>query len=258
LEPYGTAPARKSSVEQINAVERSPRWALPLFLTARLKYLAGAAIAVFTIALYLFSNHIHLVTPHQLPMWRIDEAVPFVPWTVWIYVSEYALFAAVYISCKDIVSLNKYLYAFVALQLVSALIFLSWPTIYPRDQFPLDPSSMDALTFYLFDSLRRADSPASCCPSLHVSSVFLSVFVLLDGHHRRTGFQPVGGRRTGFQPVGGRRTGFQFAFFFLWGVAIAVSTITTKQHFVVDVLAGFAMAVLFHVVFRRLVRYRAI
>lgn len=208
-------------------------FSLPLFVSIENKYTVGFILFVYAAAIYLTSNHFHFFPPQLLPMSWVDLTVPFIPETVWIYISEYLFFATVYICCKDMVNCNKYIYSFLALQTVSVLIFWIWPTTYPRDQFPL-PEDLDALTYYAFNSLRQADTPANCCPSLHVSSIYLSTFIFLDEQRKK------------------------FPFFFIWGTAIAASTLTTKQHYLVDVIAGFLMAVISYWIFHKLVSYRPI
>ena len=206
-------------------------WTLPTVVSRETKYTVGAMMFGLATLLYLASNRYHFIEPRMLPMSWVDFAVPFVPKSVWIYASESMLFTVVYITCKNISNLNKYIYSFLTLQAVSVLIFWFWPTTYPRDQFPL-PVDLDALTFYLFDSLRHADTPANCCPSLHVSSCYLSSFIFLDEQRGK------------------------FLFFFLWATAVAVSTLTTKQHYLIDVVTGFLMAVVMYWIFHRQVNYR--
>lgn len=208
------------------------RFTLPLFLTKQNKLLCGAIWTVSAAVLYLSTNHFHLFEPQMLPMSPIDKIVPFIPHTVWIYNTEYLLFFSVYGICKDLVNLNKYLYSFLALQIVSALIFLLWPTTFPRENFPL-PETLDHATYTIFSMLRQTDSPASCAPSLHVSSVYLSSFVFLD--EKRELFWP----------------------YFFWATAIGISTLTTKQHYMIDVITGLMMAMACYWVFHRWVGYRA-
>jgi membrane-associated phospholipid phosphatase len=160
-----------------------------------------------------------------------DKAIPFLPHTVWIYTSEMFLFFSVYILSKDIVNANKYLYSFLALQIVSVAIFMAWPTTYPRELYPL-PLDLDPWTTHIFNNLRGIDSPANCLPSLHVSSVYLSSFVYLDEQKKK------------------------FPFFFGWATAIALSTLTTKQHYIIDVVAGFGIALLMYLIFHRYVKYQ--
>ncbi len=195
------------------------RLSLPLILNRENKIFIGVAWFIIAASLYLSSNHVHFFDPHFLPMSWMDSGIPFIPQTVWIYLSEYVFFYSIYLICKDIVNLNRYIYSFMALQLVSVLIFWLWPTTYPRDAYPLVQDSMDRVTYFVFNSLRQTDSPANCAPSLHVSSVYLSSFLFLKEQKEK------------------------FKWFFLWGTLIAISTLTTKQHYVIDVVTGFMMAV---------------
>lgn len=199
---------------------------LPLFITRKNKYPVGFALATFAAALYLTSNHFHIIEPKYLEFSWIDRVVPFLPYSVWVYISEYLFFLAVYITCKDMVNLNKYFYSFLVLQSTSVLIFWLWPTTYPRDLFPVPPD-IDPITQWVFHALRTTDTPANCCPSLHVSSVYLSSFIFLDDQKKK------------------------FPFFFLWGTAIAFSTLTTKQHYLIDVSSGFIMAIIAYWIFHK-------
>lgn len=212
---------------------RSREWALPIFLTRTTKYPVGIFAGLLAGVMYLTSNHFHIFPPQYLPMTRIDYIVPFVPWTVWIYISEFALFISVYVLTKDMANTNKYLYSFLALQTASVFIFWVWPTTYPRHLFPL-PDDLNSLTRFVFTQLRETDTPANCAPSLHVSSCYLSAFIFLDEQKKK------------------------FPFFLLWATAIAVTTMTTKQHYLVDVILGFGMAVTFYWVFHRFIPYRTV
>ena len=206
-------------------------WALPVFMRGENKTRVGFFLATVATLLYVGSNRFHLYPPRLLPLWWVDQAVPFIPLSVWVYISEYLFFPVVYFTCKDLVNLNKYFYSFLFLQILSVLIFIIWPTTYPRDLFPL-MGQMDSATYFVFNALRTADTAANCCPSLHVSSVFLSVFIFLDDQRSK------------------------FPFFFVWGSLIAASTMTTKQHYMVDVLTGFLMALGTYWIFHRYVSYR--
>jgi len=215
---------------RISETDRS--WALPLFLTDENKARWSVGAAILAAVLYLTSNHLHLSPPQYLPFTWIDESAPFIPLSVWIYISEYVYFIFVYFAIRDNVTLNKYLYSITTLQVVSVAIFWLWPTTYPRMNFPVGPE-VDWMTRLTFEILRTADTPANCCPSLHVSSVYLSSLVLLDDE----------------EPG-------KFRAFFVWGTLIAMSTLTTKQHYFVDVVAGLLMAVTCYWLIHRMARYR--
>jgi membrane-associated phospholipid phosphatase len=204
---------------------------LPIFVNQENRHSIVFVLGVFAVFLYVITNHLHFFTPQLLPMSWIDKTIPFIPQTVWIYISEYVFFIAVYLTCKDMINLNKYIYSIMGLQIVSVLIFIFWPTTYPRDLFPLS-HNLDCFTYFAFSSLRTADTPASCCPSLHVSSVYLSSFIFLDDQKRK------------------------FPFYFIWGTLIALSTLTTKQHYTIDVVTGLIMAIGTYGIFHKLILYR--
>jgi membrane-associated phospholipid phosphatase len=205
---------------------------LPLFLNQKNKYPAGIIMISVACALYMASNHYHFLEPHLLPMTWIDRNFPFIPQTVFIYISEYVYFLLIYLTCKDMVNTNKYLYAFIGLQLTSVIIFWVWPTTYPRDLYPLS-QNLDPITLHVFASLREADTPANCCPSLHVSTVFLSAYIFLNEQREK------------------------FPLFMTWGLLIALSTLPTKQHYVIDLVTGAGMSILAYWIFYRVIPYRA-
>ncbi len=204
---------------------------LPLFISNANRVKVGFCVFVISGVLYLLANHFHFVEPRLLPMTWVDLNVPFLPNTFWIYNSEYIYFILIYAICRDITNLNRYVYSFLALLLVSVVIFDVWPTIYPRGGYAL-PDDLNSITRDAFNGLRKIDTPANCCPSLHVSGVYLSSFVFLNEQRSK------------------------FFFFFTWGTLIAISTLTTKQHYLADVISGFGMAVLFHWLFFKVVQYR--
>jgi membrane-associated phospholipid phosphatase len=205
---------------------------LPLLIHDGNKALYGLGLAVITAFLYLTSNHFHIFEPRLLPMTWLDQVVPFVPQTVWVYTSEYYLFVAVYLTCKNRENINRFVYAFLCQQVISTIIFWAWPTTYPRELFPL-PDTLDPATHLIFTILRFGDSPANCCPSLHVSSVYLSSFMFLKEQRGK------------------------FPFFFLWATSVAITTLTTKQHYLVDVVVGLFSALFFYWLFSECIGYRA-
>jgi membrane-associated phospholipid phosphatase len=206
---------------------------LPLFINQENKYFAGIFLSIIAAFLYLTSNHIHIITPQQLPMGWIDNIVPFLPYTIWIYLSEYVLFIVIYVGCRDLTTLNKYFYSFLFLQSLSVAVFWIWPTTYPRELFPL-PTDLDPVSYFIFNSVRQTDSAANCCPSLHISCVYLSVFIFLEEQRKK------------------------FPFFFIWGTCIAVSTLTTKQHYWIDVIAGLIMAIFAYRIFHSFIAYKPV
>jgi membrane-associated phospholipid phosphatase len=225
---------RKFSVEPISRNLRPPpshtSFTLPIFLNRKNKtrYCVFACIAGGT--LYLLSNHFLLFPARTLPMNWPDQNIPFIPETVWIYNSDIFLFVCAYIVSKDMANLSKYLYSFLCILIFCVGIFFIWPTVYPRGLYPLSPS-LDPWTQHMFTQLREVDSPANCFPSLHVSVSYISAFIFIDEQREK------------------------FPYFLLWATLVALSTLTTKQHYLADVLSGTALAMTAYFIFHRVLQY---
>lgn len=185
---------------------------------------------LFAALLYLFAQRFPIFTARELPLTWVDNAVPFIPTTIWLYISEYFFFVAVFLTVKEEKSLNEYFYAWVILQIICIPIFWLRPTIFPRYLFEL-PNGLDSMSYFVFANMRITDLASNCFPSLHVSGVFVSALVL-------------------------RKHSKRFLPFLIWAIIISASTLTTKQHYFVDVLAGLVLAILIHAVLRRFVAYR--
>ena len=195
---------------------------LPLFVTKGNKYVVGSLMFGLSYFFYYVTNHYAYAEHNYLPMTWIDRHVPLVPYSVLIYISEYFYFAFVYILLRQHDNINKFLYSFFLLQVFSCTIFAVYPTVYPRENFPI-PSDTPAWLMATWAWLRHVDTPGNCFPSLHVSSVYLSAFAFwTDGQKK------------------------MFWVFFIWSTLIAMSTLTTKQHYLADILSGLGLAILFY------------
>lgn len=201
------------------------RAGLPVLVHKENRLRVGLLLFVAGSILYLAPNHFHIFRVHFLPLSPIDTAMPFIPQTIWLYVSEYFYVMVIYFSYREMSNLNRAIYAFLALQVICVSIFWLWPTVIARDTFPVPPT-LGPLTSAVLTALRRADTPANCFPSFHVASVYLACFLLSS------------------------EVRWKFRFFLVWATAIAVSTLTTKQHYFADVVSGFALAVVLYYVFR--------
>lgn len=177
--------------------------------------------------LYLTANRIHFFTPHLLAPSALDLAIPFLPWTVWIYLSPFALVAVEFWHLKDTAALNRLVYALALAIVLSAAVFVVYPT-----QLARGPFHAAGLTGLAFRLLYGVDTPCNCLPSLHVSSAFVLALGLRE-----------------------ERRGL-FAFGLVMAALISLSTLTMKQHYVADVVGGLLVAVFCHAVTRPLVPER--
>jgi membrane-associated phospholipid phosphatase len=190
---------------------------LPCLLGNSSKYWMGLLIVMFNMILYSMTNHNSLKSLTFLNPSTLDHAIPLIPWTVWVYISYPLLFLFVYVHEKDRGALSRYLYAALAINLVSELIFICWPTAVDRTLFPL-PQHFESLSLNLMKQVRSVDEAGNCFPSLHVSTSLLSAFMVWG------------------------RSKARFCLVLFWALAISISTMTTKQHYFVDVLSGAALA----------------
>jgi hypothetical protein len=183
----------------------------PLTRTSRLP--AAIFIAVFVAALYLLPMHIGLVEPTRLSPTALDRAIPFLDWTIWIYYS-YAIFLVLpFAVCRDDGHAARALYGLMANSIVAGLIFFVWPTSTVTQQ-----PAIGGLTGDLWTALLTVDRPVNCFPSLHVANACLCAFALLRERRVWRYVAP------------------------LWAFLIVISTLTTKQHLVIDLPAGAALA----------------
>ncbi|MEM9195907.1 MAG: phosphatase PAP2 family protein, partial [Myxococcota bacterium] len=109
---------------------------------------------------------------------------------------------------------------------VCGFFFLFFPTTYPRALYPLDPTDPWAAELL---SIRSSDSPTNCFPSLHVALAWGIALCWSAFLQRR----------------------ISKALPFVWAVLVTATTLTTKQHYLVDVPAGFVVGVLSYVVLSR-------
>lgn len=151
-----------------------------------------------------------------MPLTAIDHLIPFyapamvVYASLWFYVP---LAPALLLGLRELLTYGFWM---TGLCVCGLLIFYFWPTTLP-------PHAFDRGDAWGFDILRGVDAAANACPSLHVACAAFS-FYWFDRVFKDMNAGPL-----------------VRALNVLWFAAIAYSTLATKQHVVVDVMAGFAL-----------------
>ena len=105
---------------------RTP-FVLPLIERARL----GRALLIGYLAfstVYLACGHWHLRPPLLLEPGVLDTSIPYLPWTLWIYLSQFVLLMTALALARDHHDRSRSFYAMLVATLVAALVFLAWPT----------------------------------------------------------------------------------------------------------------------------------
>lgn len=206
--------------------DQSRRAGIPLMIPWKYKWLIGPLWFGVGVALYLFSNHhSNLLFPAKmLKMTRFDESIPFLPETIWIYASEAGFVLTAFLLNRCWVSLNIHLYSFMTLVVISCILFWLYPTSYPRELYvlhSLDPSLSERVLLGLWN----LDKATNCLPSLHVSLAFQIALGFMEERQK------------------------WFPLMSIWCLIISISTLTIKQHYLLDVFAGILLAVALHYFF---------
>ncbi len=157
--------------------------------------------------------------PELLPLTAWDTAIPFLPWTVWFYgTATYAALIA-FLQAPDRYAVRRLYFSVILAAAVCWVFFAAFPTTYPRHLYPLvDDGSW---TFRELSSLRESDTPANCLPSQHVALAW-ALGLTWSGFLKRWWTRPL--------PI-------------VWAVIVSITTLTTKQHYLYDVPAGFVVGV---------------
>jgi hypothetical protein len=187
---------------------------LPAIRSARGLFFAACTTVLISAVMYYAPQRWPLFTPALLPLTALDLAIPFWPLTGTVYFAVFPFLLATFVLLRERAQATRFLCASLLAQTVGMIAFLLWPTAYPRDLYPLPPDA-GALATALVHFCRGSDLPVNCLPSLHVSTVTLCVCALR-------------GSRL-FVPA-------------VWlSVPLALSTLTFKQHYAVDVVAGLTL-----------------
>jgi membrane-associated phospholipid phosphatase len=154
-----------------------------------------------------------------MPVTLLDQLIGFHPQTLTIYVSLWF-----YVSLPPaLLSTRRELYGYglaMAVTCLAALIvFYFWPTAVPA-------ADIDWTQYPDMNSLKSMDASGNACPSLHVATAIFSGIWL---HHLLRRFTA---------PL------WILVLNWAWCIAIIYSTLATRQHVALDVLAGLALGVL--------------
>jgi hypothetical protein len=194
------------------------------------KWPFGALVWATALGLYAQVNHLSFqrATPQVLN--ALDRALPFWPWTVWVYLSGLLYVGVCWYLAASVRCFHRQAWALLATVAVSCVPFLLFPARFPREvvAFPSGPLSFSEQAVR---ALWGVDHPSNTTPSLHASlAVVLALdFRWDDGYPRAPAF-----------------------LMSLWAAALVASALTTRQHTAWDVATGVCLGVGMHLLLRRL------
>jgi membrane-associated phospholipid phosphatase len=199
-------------------------WLHNLLVRLRRYFLLKAfGTTVFITVFFVGYFHILRSTAHlavTMPLTALDDLVGFQPaalyayLTLWVYVG---LPPAILYGLRELIAYGGWVGA---LCVTGLACFWFWPTAVP-------PYPVDVGLYPSFRLLQGLDASGNACPSLHVATAAFSA-LWLDRLLAEIG--------AGWRP----RT-----INWIWFAAIAWSTMATKQHVSLDVLAGGALGIAF-------------
>jgi membrane-associated phospholipid phosphatase len=184
--------------------------------TAGYKWALGITLALLQSAVYFGIGHAHIARSTELLRTRLDDWIPFWPWTSWCYLPFYA---AVFIMCLAGFRRRSVFHgaarAVLLIMFIGATCHLFIGAEYPR---PILHPPYASISAAFMASVQRIDPPGNVFPSLHVAhTTMLSLLLMRD--------RP----RLGLVAL-------------VMATMLALSTLTTKQHFIADVLSGYVLA----------------
>jgi membrane-associated phospholipid phosphatase len=182
-------------------------------------FVALALVAPF----YLFIGGTFKTRTLHVPAIDLDRALPVEPAWAPIYLSLFlaALLPVFVLHQQDLIrrTVNAYLAAWLA----SFAVFFAYPTV------ATIPASVpgDGFLDWMLRTIYSSDVRYNCFPSLHVAQSFLAAFACWRVH----------------RGVGGVA--------FVWATLVGISTLYTKQHYVLDVISGALLAAVMDWIFMR-------
>ena len=139
-----------------------------------------------------------------------DRAVSFVPWTVWPYLAFDVLYCLSLFICTSREELDRHAIRLLATEIVCVAIFIAFPLRYSFARPPT--GGINGALFKLIDVF---DRPFNQAPSLHIANLVI-VWACIARHTSRPWIYVVHASMA----------------------LVAVSTITTYQHHLLDVPSG--------------------
>jgi membrane-associated phospholipid phosphatase len=162
--------------------------------------------------------------PVHVPEIALDRLLPVVPAWALVYGALYMFLIVLPVfAVRDQEHLRRTVAAYLLCWVTAYIVFLTWPTVAPR------PKALegDGFAVWALRALYSSDPPYNCFPSLHVAHSFVSALTVYRLH-----------RRVGIISI-------------VIAALVAISTLFTKQHYVLDVVAGAGLALIGYWIFLR-------
>lgn len=142
-----------------------------------------------------------------------EKSIPFIPLSIIPYMAGGLFFCMVFFSCKDKYQLKILTWRMLFVTIIAGLFFIAVPLKFSFAK----PEVSHSILGMPFSFLKTFDSPFNQSPSLHIAFAFLFWSVFKDLSKWRI-------------------------FLMVWLILLGISTLTTYQHHLMDILNGAVLA----------------
>ncbi|HVE72186.1 MAG TPA: phosphatase PAP2 family protein [Thermoanaerobaculia bacterium] len=179
-------------------------------------------LLVALVPLYIFIPELLPSATRYRPELPVDRALPLVPFWALIYGALYAFLILLPIFVvRQEEHIRRTVYAYLLIWITAyVFFFVIYPTAAPRP----DRVVGEGFAVWGLRALYSSDPPYNCFPSLHVAHSFVSALTCRRVHRDLSTVAIVS------------------------AALVALSTLFTKQHYVLDVIAGVFLALVAYVV----------
>ncbi|KAL0239073.1 hypothetical protein PCE1_004764 [Barthelona sp. PCE] len=168
---------------------------------------------------YMIPNKLHFIDYHLLPtLFNENVSIPIVDWTLILYFSSFVQPLVATYLIRNSERTTRFWFLVRIMMSVQGIIFVLYPTYLT---YRPDPLSRPTLWQPVWKFLHMADTPLNCCPSMHVSVGLLCTIAVFKFRNLSVGLPTA-----------------------LWSLGIIVSTLTTKQHYIVDIIGAAVLVLL--------------
>lgn len=159
------------------------------------------------------------IAPSAAPLpaaWRAtwESSLPIMPAAVLVYMGVHPLSVLPFFGLRTVSALRRHLVGHGAILVTSFGAWLAWPLVLPREALPAEGGSLGV---WVLTSLRGSDPAVNLLPSTHCSMAVFAALAL----------------RTVDRRLG--------AWAQITAVGIALATLLTRQHYLLDVVTGVAL-----------------
>lgn len=178
----------------------------------------GACLLALWIVGYFGVAHSPLVLRARPDVLPWDCPIPFSGWAVWIYLAGLPMIAAPLLLLRAGRPLRRAVLAYLAAIIGATACFAAFPVASGQLRAAADGAGLGPLTALALAALRALDPPFNSFPSLHVALAALAAWSMADA-------------------APGTRAGWNLAL-----ALVAWSVCAVKQHYLLDVAGGLALA----------------